>query len=94
MKKKGVEKKSKTGVAASRRLYRELVDPRPYAIGSLKEVYEKYPHIGRVLPAICEPNTAIFLTFYFPCDKKLQFKDFLSYLPGRKQETRGWQRKF
>jgi predicted GTPase len=29
-----------------------LVDPRPYAVGSLKETYEKYPHIGRVLPAM------------------------------------------
>jgi predicted GTPase len=40
------------GVAASRKLASELVDPRPYAVGSLKEVYEKYPHIGRVLPAM------------------------------------------
>jgi predicted GTPase len=40
------------GAAASRRLAAELVDPRPYAAGSLKEAYEKYPHIGRVLPAM------------------------------------------
>ncbi len=40
------------GAAASRKLARELVDPRPYAVGSLKEIYEKYPHIGRVLPAM------------------------------------------
>jgi predicted GTPase len=40
------------GAAASRKLARELVDPRPYAVGSLREVYEKYPHIGRVLPAV------------------------------------------
>ena len=40
------------GVAASKKLARELVDPRPYAVGSLREVYEKYPHIGHVLPAI------------------------------------------
>jgi len=40
------------GASASRKLAAELVDPRPYAVGSLKEVYEKYPHIGRVLPAI------------------------------------------
>jgi predicted GTPase len=52
MKTKGVEKKSKTGVAASRRLGRELVDLRPYAVGSLKEIYENYPHISRVLPAL------------------------------------------
>jgi predicted GTPase len=40
------------GAAASRKLAGELVDPRPYAVGSLREVYEKYPHIGRVLPAV------------------------------------------
>ena len=40
------------GAAASRKLARELVDPRPYAVGSLKETYKKYPHIGRVLPAM------------------------------------------
>jgi predicted GTPase len=40
------------GASASRRLARELVDPRPYAVGSLKEVYQNYPHIGRVLPAM------------------------------------------
>ncbi len=40
------------GASASRKLARELVDPRPYAVGSLREVYKKYPHIGRVLPAM------------------------------------------
>ncbi len=30
----------------------ELVDPRPYAVGSLRGVYERYPHIGAVLPAM------------------------------------------
>jgi predicted GTPase len=30
----------------------ELVDPRPYAAGSLREVYRAYPHIGPVLPAM------------------------------------------
>lgn len=28
------------------------VDPRPYAIGSLKKVYDEYAHIGPVLPAM------------------------------------------
>jgi predicted GTPase len=40
------------GAAVSRRSGAELVDPRPYAVGSLKTVYEKYPHIGSVLPAM------------------------------------------
>lgn len=30
---------------------RELVNPRPFAVGSIKRTYEKYPHIGFVLPA-------------------------------------------
>ena len=40
------------GAAASRRLAKELVDPRPYAARSLRGVFEKYPHIGPVLPAM------------------------------------------
>ncbi len=30
----------------------ELVDPRPYAVGSLTRTFELYPHIGAVLPAM------------------------------------------
>ena len=30
----------------------ELVDPRPYAVGSIAEVYRTYPSIGPVLPAM------------------------------------------
>ncbi|MDI6761710.1 MAG: GTPase [Thermodesulfobacteriota bacterium] len=40
------------GASISRRLAQELVDPRPYAVGSLKKVFERYPHIGKVLPAM------------------------------------------
>lgn len=29
----------------------ELIDPRPYAVGSLRECFERYPWIGRALPA-------------------------------------------
>jgi predicted GTPase len=29
-----------------------IVDPRPSAVGSLREVYAQYPHIGPVLPAV------------------------------------------
>jgi len=29
-----------------------LIDPSPYAIGSIKEAYEKYKHIDKVLPAL------------------------------------------
>jgi predicted GTPase len=30
----------------------EIVDPRPYATGTIQEVYNKYPHLGRVVPAM------------------------------------------
>jgi predicted GTPase len=40
------------GASACRKLAIELIDPRPYAVGSLKKVYEKYSHIGKVLPAM------------------------------------------
>jgi predicted GTPase len=29
----------------------ELVDPRPFAVGSLKAVFEAYPHLTQILPA-------------------------------------------
>ncbi len=30
----------------------EIVDARKYAVGSIKETYEKYPHLDRILPAM------------------------------------------
>ena len=30
----------------------ELVDPRPFAVGTIKETFRHYPHIGRVIPAM------------------------------------------
>src|SRR5262249_48379044 len=30
----------------------ELVDPRPFALGSIARAFEQYPHLGRVLPAM------------------------------------------
>jgi predicted GTPase len=29
-----------------------LIDPRPYAIGSIRGTFEHYPHIGSLLPAM------------------------------------------
>lgn len=41
------------GVLAAQKLgASELIDPRPYAVGSIKETYEKYPHITNLLPAM------------------------------------------
>ena len=39
-------------VAAQKFGARELVDPRPYAVGSIRETFAKYPHIGPLLPAM------------------------------------------
>lgn len=40
------------GASAARALNCKLVDPRPYAVGSIKKAYEKYSWIGFVLPAL------------------------------------------
>jgi predicted GTPase len=41
------------GVVAARRFgAAELVDPRPYAVRSIATTFEKYPHIGPLLPAM------------------------------------------
>jgi predicted GTPase len=31
---------------------REIVDPRPYAAGSIKTTFEAYPNVGALLPAM------------------------------------------
>ncbi|HLA96876.1 MAG TPA: cyclic 2,3-diphosphoglycerate synthase [Anaerolineales bacterium] len=39
-------------VAARRFGAAEIIDPRPYAVGSIKQTYAKYPTTGNVLPAM------------------------------------------
>ena len=39
-------------VAAQKYGAKEIVDPRPYAIGTIKDTYTKYPGIGTLLPAM------------------------------------------
>jgi len=39
-------------VAAERFGAAEIIDPRPYAVGSIRGVYEQYPDIGTLLPAM------------------------------------------
>jgi predicted GTPase len=39
-------------VAARRFGAAEIVDPRPYAVGSILETYRKYPNTGEILPAM------------------------------------------
>jgi len=39
-------------IAAERLGAEEMVDPRPYAVGSIVKTFENYPHLGTVLPAV------------------------------------------
>ena len=39
-------------VAAEKYGAARIVDPRPYAVGSIKDTFEKYGHLDRVLPAM------------------------------------------
>jgi len=39
-------------VAADRYHAAKVVDPRPYAVGSIKQTFVKFPHLGKVLPAM------------------------------------------
>ncbi len=39
-------------IAAERLGATEIVDPRPYAVGSIVKKFDEYPHLGAVLPAI------------------------------------------
>jgi predicted GTPase len=51
---------SGAGLAAAIRFgAASVVDPRPWARGSLKEVFNNYPHIGPVLPALGYSATQI-----------------------------------
>lgn len=47
------EMKLGAGTIAAQRLgAKELVDPRPYIVGKLKETFKTYPHIENLLPAM------------------------------------------
>lgn len=41
------------GVIAARKMgAAELIDPRPFAVGTIRETFDRYPHIGTLLPAM------------------------------------------
>jgi predicted GTPase len=39
-------------VAAEKYGAAEIIDPRPYAVGSIKDTFEKYSHLSEILPAM------------------------------------------
>ncbi|MBI2401120.1 MAG: GTPase [Deltaproteobacteria bacterium] len=45
------------GIIAARNFKAVPVDPRPYAVGTIKEVFAKYPHLGALLPAMGYSDT-------------------------------------
>jgi len=44
-------------VAANRYHAAALIDPRPYAVGSIQKTFDKFPHLWRVLPAMGYSDT-------------------------------------
>jgi len=40
------------GTIAAKQLGCEIIDPRPYAVGTIKETYEDFPNLGKSLPAM------------------------------------------
>ena len=39
-------------IAAQQHKAKEVIDPRPFAVGSIKKTFEKYQHLSKVLPAM------------------------------------------
>ena len=39
-------------IAASKYGAKEIIDPRPHAVGSISKIYRDFPHLGAVLPAM------------------------------------------
>src|SRR5690606_3738088 len=47
------EMKPGAGIVAAERLgVKEIIDPRPFAVGTINDTFNKYQHIGNVLPAM------------------------------------------
>jgi predicted GTPase len=40
------------GTIAAKQLGCEIIDPRQYAVGSIKETYKNFPNLGKILPAM------------------------------------------
>jgi len=40
------------GFIAAQKFNANIIDPRKYAVGSIKKIYEKYPHLEKILPAM------------------------------------------
>ncbi|HID27684.1 MAG TPA: GTPase, partial [Methanosarcinales archaeon] len=39
-------------IAAEKYGAQEIIDPRPYAVGTIKKIFENYPKLGKLLPAV------------------------------------------
>ncbi|MFQ6119847.1 MAG: cyclic 2,3-diphosphoglycerate synthase [Methanosarcinales archaeon] len=39
-------------IAAEKYGVQDIIDPRPYAVGTIKKIFENYPKLGKLLPAV------------------------------------------
>jgi predicted GTPase len=39
-------------IAAKKYAAKEIIDPRPYSVGAIKDTYKKFPHLDMILPAM------------------------------------------
>lgn len=54
------EMKTGAGITASKKYgAKQLVDPRPYVVGKIKETFKQYPNIGTLLPAMGYSNEQV-----------------------------------
>ncbi|RLG71715.1 MAG: GTPase, partial [Thermoprotei archaeon] len=56
---------------AAKKFGAKIVDPRPYAVGYLKAVYEKYPHLKYIVP-----------TLGYSLDQMKDFEETLNKIPA------------
>ncbi|MBW3011023.1 cyclic 2,3-diphosphoglycerate synthase [Candidatus Woesearchaeota archaeon] len=47
------------GMIIAQKYNTDRIDPRQYAVGSIKDIYKKYPHLGNILPAMGYGNKQV-----------------------------------
>lgn len=47
------------GSLAAKKCGVKIIDPKKYAVGSIRNVYKKYPHLGKILPAMGYSNEQV-----------------------------------
>jgi predicted GTPase len=73
------------GIVAAERYGATAVDPRPYAVGTIRDTFTAYPHLERVLPAMgySEAQREALRTTINACCRKEQVACVLDASPAR-----------